>query len=256
MLFQTCNEDSRIIPITGMTEEMTMVVFGVLLPILVSIITAIVFARFVAPLFLKAKNKILSRKYTDGFILRTTSPLSKKILIRRMIYLILLTFGFLSSIIPIVDPTQWLSPETICSYAERGLNPQYHFQIFLTLMGFVFPLTTGLWAVSWAIEDAGLMHYAFKSEDNYEIEPIHIKYTSYLKGYAGISGLMFVIQFTMYQAVQNSSEDAYLILAVVLIAIVCFFPTYFLFIKIMGSHGYLRKGLKEFKKLTESDLKN
>ena len=96
-------------------------------------------------------------------------------------------------------------------------------------MGFVFPLAVGLWAVSWAMEDAGLMHYAFKSEDNYEIEPIHIRYTSYLKGYAGISALMFVIQFTMYQANQNSLEDGLLILAVVLLAIVCFFPAYFLF---------------------------
>ena len=105
MLLQ-CNELSRIVPITGMTEEMTMLVFGVILPIILSIITAIIFARFIAPLFLKAKNKVLARKYTDGFIIRTTSPLSKKLLIRRIIYLILLTFGFISSIIPIVDPTQ------------------------------------------------------------------------------------------------------------------------------------------------------
>mgnify|MGYP006289692857 CR=1 FL=1 len=153
-----------------------------------------------------------------------------------------------------LDLEQWLSPETLCSYEERGLDPRYHFTLFLTVQGLIYPIAVGLWAVSWAIEDSGLMHYVFRSDDYYEIEPIHVRYTSYLKGYAGFSAILFVIQFTSYQGQNNSPEDAALILAVLLIAIVCFFPTYFIFTKVMGSHSYLRKNLNELKKLTENDL--
>lgn len=253
-LFQNCNEESRNIPITGLTSEIQILIFGVLFPLLISIITAIIFARFIAPLFLTAKNNLLARKYSNGYLERDNSPFRAKRLVRRMFYLILLAFGFLSFIIPAVDANQWLSPETICNYEERGLDPQYNFTIFLALMGMVYPLAVGLWAVSWAIEDASLMHYVFRKDDYYEIEPIHVKYTSYLKGYAGISGLLFVIQFTMYQAENNSFEDGLIIIAALLIAIICFFPTYVIFTKILGDHSYLKKGVPEIKKLKEEDL--
>lgn len=257
-LFQNqdnCPELSNIVPITGMDEMMTTVILGVLLPLILSIFIAIIFARFVTPLYLKIKNKILARDYKDGYILQSTSPLSKGVVLKRMIYLILLTFGFLSFFLPLADPNQWLSPETICSYGEHHVNPYFHFGMLITINGLIYPLAIGLWAVSWALEDAGLMHYAFLDEDNYEIEPVNIWYTSYLKGYAGISALMFIVRFTYEIFVQNSAGDAALIFAVLLISIISFFPTYIIFTKTMGSHGYLRKGLDELKKLTEKDIK-
>lgn len=226
-----------------------------LLSLIGSIIAAIIFARVLAPLFIKAKNKLLARDYKDGYIPQTASPMLKKTMVKRMLYLVLLSFGFLSFLMPLVEPSQWLSPETICSYGERGIDPQYHFAIFLTLMGFVYPIAVGLWAISWAIEDSGLMHYAALSEDSFEIEPINLQYSSYLKGYAGISALMFAISFTLENVKQNTIGDGALILAVLLIAIVCFFPTYIIFAKVMGTHDYLTKGLEEFKKLNEEDIK-
>ena len=154
MILQQCNEESRAIPITGFTSDIQVLVFGIIFPLIVSIITAIIFARFIAPLFLKAKNKILARDYSDGYITRKARSFNVKTIFVRLIYVILLTFGFLSFLIPAVDINQWLSPQTICSYDERGLDPQYHFTIFLTLMGLVYPFAIGLWAISWMLSFA------------------------------------------------------------------------------------------------------
>ncbi|TFF90186.1 MAG: hypothetical protein EU548_04265, partial [Promethearchaeota archaeon] len=109
-----------------MESETQVLLLGVVFPLILSIITAILFARILAPLFLKAKENLLARKYTDGYISRSPSPFRKKILAKRLIYLILLTFGLVSSLIMALDLEQWLSPETLCSYEERGLDPRYH----------------------------------------------------------------------------------------------------------------------------------
>jgi hypothetical protein len=257
MIFQNeegCYEVSRIIPMTGMTEEMTVFFIGILLPLIVSILTAILFARLFAPLFLKAKHAVIASSYKDGYITRKSKATQKGVIIKRMIFTILLTFGFLAALIPNLNITDWITEEDICSYGEHGANTAYNFTMLITVFGILFPISIGLSSVSWAIEDSGLMHYSFKTEDYFEIEPVHTKYSSYLNGYAGISAIIFVVEFVTIVATTNSYADATLIFAVLVIAIGCFLPAYFIFVKTMKDHAYLREDLKEMKILTENDI--
>ena len=256
MLFiDDCNEASRIIPVFGFEEEMQVAIIGILFPLIISIITAIVFAKILAPLFLSVKTKLLASTYSNGYIVRDSSKIGKGLIFKRLIFVLLLTFGFLSFLLPAIDYEDWVSPEDICSYSEHGVMPAFNFTIFIALFGLAFPISIGLWSIAWAIEDAGLMHYSFMDDGYYEIEPIHTKYSSYLKGYAGISAILFVAQFVYEVSQQNSWGDAALIFAVLLIGIVCFFPAYIIFGKVLKDHSYLRNGMEEIKALKESDLK-
>ncbi|MBD3337512.1 MAG: hypothetical protein GF353_00295 [Candidatus Lokiarchaeota archaeon] len=176
-------------------------------------------------------------------------------MLRQIIYLLLLTLGFLAFLFPIVDPQLWVDEQTYCVYIEEiGIDPRYAFQLTIALAGIIYPISVGLWAISWAIEDAGLVHYVFQSDGYYEIEPVNVKYTSYLQGYAGLSSIFFIVEIFMYHASHDRLSDSFLVFPPLIIIVLCFFPTYFLFNKILGSHQYLKKNLEEIKKLTKEDL--
>src|SRR6056297_746351 len=254
MLLQNCNELSGKIPVSGMDSLTHGFVFALFVPFIVSILTALFFARFISPLFLRIKNKALAHKYTTAYFKRKPQPYDKKTLIKRLLFTILLAFGFLSFVFGTVQPENWISPEDKCSYEERGLDYQYHVDLFLPMFGIVYPIAVGLWAISWALEDSGLMHYVFRDNDYFDIEPVYVRYNTYVKGYAGIGALLFAVEWPLEQ-LNNSATDALFIFAALLISIGCFFPAYIVYVKVLKDHKYLIGGMTEMKKLTEEDLK-
>jgi hypothetical protein len=88
----------------------------------------------------------------------------------------------------------------------------------------------------------------------YEIEPVATNYMSYMKGFAGISSLLSVYKFIVYNIEYNRGTDALLILIPLLIIALCFLPSYLIFVKLMKGHDYLKKGLKLMKKITKADI--
>ncbi len=217
--------------------------------------TSYLFSRFLAPAFLKIKNKALAKGYSDGYINRSTDITKKNRLFPRLILVLLLTYGLLGSILFSLDVNQFSSGEDLCSYAEHGTSPEFNFTMFLTVFGLLIPVAVGILSISWAIEDSGLVHYSFKEGDFYEIEPIHMKFGSYVKGYAGISSLIFVVQFVITVVNQQSVSDAALILVSIIMAFVCFVPAYLVYSKVVKGKEFLRKDLSEVKILSEEDLK-
>ncbi|MBN1803171.1 MAG: hypothetical protein JW891_16795 [Candidatus Lokiarchaeota archaeon] len=251
----TLNMLFSIVPATGMSEDMQIILLGITLPIIGSIITVLIFPRLLAPLFLKAKNKILSKKYKDAFILVKPRALKGKVIAKRLIYVLAISIVFLLLLVDLLDPTQWLDAGSLQSYADQGIDPKYHITFLLTCMGLMFPIGMGIWAISWAIEDSGLVHYMFREDGYYEIEPIHIRYTLYVKGFASLASLAFLFQYFYDNILLDRFSDSLLVFAILLVVVGIFVPAYFIYAKVMKSNDYLKKGLEEVKTLKESDIK-
>ncbi|MBD3353892.1 MAG: hypothetical protein GF364_20585 [Candidatus Lokiarchaeota archaeon] len=166
-----------------------------------------------------------------------------------------MTFGLLGSILFNLDVEQWSSPEDLCRYAEAGMNPEYNFVMFLTIFGLLVPASIALLSISWILEDSGLVHYSFKEGDFYEIEPIHNKYGSYLKGYAGISSLIFVFKFALEASNQGNLFDMALVLVAIIMALFCVIPTLMVYKKVLKDKSFIQKGLSKVRILSEEDLK-
>ncbi|MBD3253471.1 MAG: hypothetical protein GF383_00180 [Candidatus Lokiarchaeota archaeon] len=68
MILQNCVDKSDVVPLTSLDKNLHIIIFGIITPLIGSIIAAVIFARFLAPLFIKAKNNLLARDYEDAFI--------------------------------------------------------------------------------------------------------------------------------------------------------------------------------------------
>ena len=80
------------------------------------------------------------------------------------------------------------------------------------------------------------------------------KFGSYIKGFAGISSLIFVIQFSVVVFKQQSFSDMLQILIAFIMAVVSYLPAYFLYAKLIAGKKYLHKGLTELRKLEDEHL--
>lgn len=257
MIFQF---DEGAIPITGLTTVPHFILFG-LWGILGSILFVFLFPRIFCPVFLKIKNKVRWR-YDDAYINIKPRPFLKIKLLKRAIYLFLLALGLLAFILPMIDPNQWLPANYGVSYyeGELGIPARYVLTLLGSIVLLITPFVVGLWSVAWVMEDAGLMHYKFderKGRELYEIEPIHINYSSYLKGYAGISSIFFLIQVitawaavSVEQRISDVIGSALLPLNILVIAL----PAYFIYAKYGIKAKFLKKDLRELRKLSEEDI--
>ncbi len=248
------------VPITGLTQDINTIVF-LLIAILGSIITVIVFPKIFCPLFLKLK-RLTKRRYKDAFVQTNPAILSKRKLLIRCIYIFLLELGLLAVLIPLTDPKSWLpgGTEAVAYYESLGVPPQYVMTILITFVCILLPIVNGIWSIGWALQDQGLIHYKFDDRpgrDMFEIEPIYLSFNSYLKGYAGISSIVFLIQVALAWAsvtVEPRTEDIIFTFVLPLSGILMSLPAYFFYAKFTGSKVFLRKSLMEMKRLSEAEV--
>ncbi len=249
-----------IIGLTGL-DEGTHAVVMIAVSVIGSIIAAIVMPRILAPLFVKIKNKVFWR-YKNGYVLKTSFVFKKKKILLRVLYIFLLILGFLAFLLPIIDPNVILGTEMAESYEIQGIPAQYSLGVLFTVTAIILPITTGLWAISWALEDSGLMHYKFDDRvgyELYEIEPIHIRYSSILRGFSGISAIIFFYSIVYFFTTVNErpywmSDVIFSALFPIIFAFLSL-PGYYFYGKFLSQGKYLKKGLTELALLSEEDIK-
>ena len=250
------------VPLTGIEQGLSGGLIISTVGLIGSIVTAYLFPRIFAPLFIKVKNKVFFR-YDDAYIKKESTALTPKRFLIRGIYLVLLLLGLLAFILPLVNEYTihlWLSEDSINMFESEGVIPCYSPPVIVTHIGLLLPIVVGIWSIGWAMEDAGLMHYKFddrKGYELYEIEPVHVKYTSYVKGYAGITSILFFIELIIIWAeiLPNYPErvtELILVLILPFIAMVVIIPAYIIFTR--TSLDFLKKDLPELKELKKDDI--
>jgi len=124
----------------------------------------------------------------------------------------------------------------------------------VAIVGLVLPIVIGLWSIGWMLEDSGLIHYSLKkrSDQLFEIEPIHLRFNSYLKGYSGISAIIFLITLIVYfSGFPGRTSDAITLGFTPAIAILNSIPAYIIYGLSINKFNNLRKGLPEARKIKE-----
>ncbi|TFG08154.1 MAG: hypothetical protein EU539_03185 [Promethearchaeota archaeon] len=260
----TRERPEEIVPILGLPQTIHFIVFYFVFPPILTIAAVIFFPRLLTPLIFKSK-KIVFRKYNDAYVEVSVNVFAAKKFILRFIYIFLLTLGFLAIVIPLLSnqAAEMLNaPSNVESYEDEGLDLRFALPtVFAVTFTFVFPIVLGLWSVGWALEDSGLIHYSGlegqkqRRDKLFEIEPIHLRYNGYLKGYAGISSVVFLISLAVYFAgFEGRAEDVMMVTLIPLFSIVNAIPAYLIYGLTKGKFKYLRKELPEAKRLAESEL--
>jgi hypothetical protein len=103
--------------------------------------------------------------------------------------------GLLSTLSPFIDYSLFIDFITYDNLLEEGFPLNYSMDILAGVGTFILPFSIGLWAIGWALEDAGLIHFHLPKTDRtyYEIEPIYFKYDSYIGGFAGIAAILYYL---------------------------------------------------------------
>jgi len=253
-----------IVPISGLTEELHMLVFFFILPPLLSIAAVLIFPRIFPALLLKSK-KIVYKRYKDAFIETDLNAFTSKKVVIRLIYIFLLTLGFLAIVLPLMSQgvaRMFINTGTVEFYESEGLDLRFVLPVLMTItFAFIFPIVIGLWSVGWALADAGLVHYSGlegqkeRYDKLFEIEPTHMKYNNYLKGYAGISSVVFLISLAIYFAgFQGRGSDVTTVILIPAISIFYSILPYVVYGLDKGKFQNLRKDLPEAKRIAEADF--
>lgn len=253
-----------VVPISGLSEVSHFIVFFFVLPPLLSIGVVLIFPRIFPALLLKSK-KIVYRRYKDAYIETDLDAFTPKKLIIRLIYIFLLTLGFLAIVLPLMSEgvaRMFINTGTVDFYEEEGLDLRFVLPVLMAItFAFVFPIVIGLWSVGWALADSGLVHYSGlegqkeRYDKLFEIEPTHMKYNNYLKGYAGISSVVFLISLAIYfTGFEGRAEDVMMVILIPAITIIYSIPPYIVYGLDKGKFQNLRKGLPEAKRIAEADF--
>jgi len=253
-----------IVPISGLTEELHMLIFFFILPPLLSIAAVLIFPRIFPALLLKSK-KIVYKRYKDAFIETDLNAFTSKKVIIRLIYIFLLTLGFLAIVLPLMSQgvaRMFINTGTVEFYEKEGLDLRFVLPVLMTItFSFIFPIVIGLWSIGWALADAGLVHYSGlegqkeRYDKLFEIEPTHMKYNNYLKGYAGISSVVFLISLAIYFAgFQGRGSDVITVILIPAISILYSILPYLIYGLDKGKFHNLRKDLPEAKRIAEADF--
>lgn len=253
---------TNIIPFTGLDESLHTILFLFGIGMGGSILAALVFPKVFSPLFLMLKRKLLFR-FKDAYIEKTNNTISLRTYLKRVLYCILTSLGLISFFIPLIDLSLILDSVYFQRFAEYGISPGYSNAVQVTVLGIFIPISVGIWSIGWAIEDAGLMHFRLqddrKGKELYEIEPIHLKFFSYLKGFAGISSLFYLFEVGLAYGslLQTDPEVLIDLLSTTLLPIamiLLLLPAYLLYAWKGTITSSLRKNLNQLKKLVTRDI--
>ncbi|MBE0526312.1 MAG: hypothetical protein IH631_05175 [Candidatus Thorarchaeota archaeon] len=209
---------------------------------------ALVIPRILGPLFIKIKGGIW-RDYDNAYVDLPQPELTPARIFRRALYIGLLTMGILSILIYIVPPRLLLP-------AVGSDESIYNMAFVSSIAGFVVPISIAMWSVSWSYHDASLVHYRIPEDGKdelYEIEPIHLRYDSFLKGYAGLSSIIFIINLIAVQLSTEGQLMALLVLYVFMHMSLLTLPS--IYVHSRMNHMWLRKNLPKARRFTKSDVR-
>ncbi|MGY5852415.1 MAG: hypothetical protein RTU92_02485 [Candidatus Thorarchaeota archaeon] len=246
---------ANVTPLFGLPAPYRFLLVAFAIPMVGSIVAAILIPRIVAPLFLRIKGKIMPG-YKNAYISITSRPLQLRRWLGRALLTALLILGLISILVNVIDPLLFMNIEQYTMFSDLMGFPQLSPSVTLSLAGFVAPIAFGLWAASWAMEDAGLMHYNLPEsgdEHLYEIEPVYRRYSSYLKGYAGLASLIF-ISWTLYLLSISPLNFQAVIFTLLMpvFSILQTIPGYFVYSRLNTS--FLTSNLSEINRVVKADL--
>lgn len=249
------------IPISGLYAGAHMFLV-VLWAVLGSIVLAIICSRFLSVLFIKSKHLVLA-KYEDGYIKTEKTEFSFKKFASRGVFCFLFTLGILIVLLDgfNIKPSLYVTEFTYKRAERTGVPLEYEINFMMSFLFLILPISVGIFSIGWAIEDAGLIHYYLPNEETnelFEIEPIFVRYNSYIKGYAGLTSIFFYVSLIYFFATRDLAMEnilASLILFMVMIVFIwsLMFPAYMIYLK--RSKDYMRKNLQEHPRITKSDYK-
>ena len=246
--------DDVIVPFSGLPKRQHNIILNIIWPLVGSLIFVIVFPRIFGPMFLKIK-KIIWKDYEHAYIDIEIEPLTYRKFLERSLFVFLLTMGFAGTIISILGIEWLLTPGEIADYNTRGIPIIYSMDVLGGLNSLFIPIYIGIWAISWALEDSGLIHFSIPGTKDkyYEIEPLFYKFTTYLSGFAGLTAIFYYLgAVTFYLTVTQHLGEILISLLTFVSFVINTGPAYVLYSK--KNLNYLRKGLKKAKIINNSDL--
>ncbi|MBD3194911.1 MAG: hypothetical protein GF317_07655 [Candidatus Lokiarchaeota archaeon] len=265
LAFNQGSKASSIVPISQLELQYHLLIFNVIFPNILCPILIIVFPLIFVPLFMLIKNKIWY-KYTNTYIEIPVQPINLKRFAKRFIYLFLLTMGLSATLLNtnLISADSFLSPAQANYWITQvGItDPLYITDIFTTIASIMLVFAVGLLAVGWALQDCGLMHYILPKKGEkklYEIEPIYRKYQNIIKGYAGISAIIYFLTAILYYVLERPGDIANIITIITQSFLVIFLmvPGYLLYLQFIKSFykDKMSKNKTELKIITEDEIK-
>ncbi len=224
-----------------------------------AMISILIFSRLLTPFFLKIK-KMIWRKYEDAFVEVQVDPFNFKKFLKRATFVFLFTLGLSAtlSVFNLVNPSVFVSNELAADIESQNIRLIYSMDGYFGIIMFLFPISIGAWSIGWSLEDAGLIHFNLPKGDSklFDIEPIHLRYTNIIKGYAGFSAIMYYISAIVYYMTNHPDRLLNIIMLLIfgLLIIVLMIPSYLVYWKL--NKRFLIKGLKEIERITELNYKN
>jgi hypothetical protein len=200
--------DPAIVPWIQLPTSIYFIVMAFIIPIVGGMICVILIPRIVLPLFLKTKG-IIWGGFQNGYLETGEDGSNIRRWFSRSLLIALLVIGLIAAIISSIDPYWFITSTQYAEFQAEWGYPQFAPPITMSLAGFLSPIALGLWATAWFMEDAGLVHYKFPKDDEtgfFEVEPVHVRFSSYVKGYAGVSSLIFIV--TIFFLMINSWMNA------------------------------------------------
>ncbi|TXT61441.1 MAG: membrane protein of unknown function [Promethearchaeota archaeon] len=263
--FTQGSKATSIVPISNLELQTHLLLFNSILPNILAPLFVIIFPLVFVPLFLYLKDKIWY-KYENTYIDIPIDGIDMKKFAKRAVYLFLLTMGLSATILNtnLITAEQFLSLEQENYWVlQQGIEEVlYITDIFYTISNIVFAFALGLLAIGWTLEDCGLMHYYLPEKEEkelYEIEPIYRKYQSIIKGYAGISAIIYYISAIAYYVINrpNDLSNLFGMIGLSIPIVFTMVPSYFLYLKFI--QGYfkkrLTKGKEELRIIGEEEIK-
>lgn len=246
------SSETVVIQLFGLPEPIHVLVTVLAIPIVGSLLTVIIMPRILYPIFVKVKQP-MAGQFNNAYIESGQDSTTLKLWLKRAMYTTLLCLGLISAVIDSFDARLFMSEDNFTNLQPYAL---YSPPVTVALASFILPLVLGLWATSWSLEDAGLIQYKVPATGDsgfYEVGPIHSRFNGYLKGFAGISSVLFFITiFLELAGLPGEWENALFTLLVPFFTIIQMIPAYLVYLR--TNKDYLRKNLPKAATLRKEDI--
>ncbi len=206
-----------------------------MIPFLGGIVGLYVFPRLIAPLYLKYERAVIGEARTVHSP-PEHDPTALRVYAVRVWLVALFVVGVLSVVINYVDPHLFMTQEEYDMFVADVGDPRFAPPVSITLAGLLMPLALGLWGTAWAIQDAGLYLYVRVAPGQGEgglLQPVWMRFADFLRGYSGVSSLLFVTSvFALFMATGESIESALFTLLIPMFAVVQCLPAYMVYTRL------------------------